>query len=598
MLIPGVSSGSKFVRCKLNIGNDFVLTLDNFHDVQWEGLAHCHLNPFCGLFYDAGLGKTAIGLTYLVQRLKHLSVSRRALVIAPIRVACQTWPNEIDEWQHLAGTEYQLIRAEDTDPLVKEFRADAYMRARSGGLENWELDQYRGLLRTSLERQWSEYWTAGLSPVFPRIEDLDRFDGQTNHMVQLHGQTGLPPEEADRAAGTLTTGFKDKLRRQQLRADVPLHFINREALPWLVDALRERQEGCPYDDAIYDESSDLGDHNTERFKAMRAIRRDLKSFIQMTATPAAEGYQKLFSQRWLMDLGKLWGNGITNWREEHFTYNSRTFSYKLRKGHDKIIGSQMADLGLVAKAEDHLPPVATGWADMTRKIELGPELRELERQFIETRILRLSDNFDPRTGIPEEFIDADNPASLSQKLLQFCSGAVYDDKKVARLIHDHKIEELRQLMDELHGEPILLVYWWQSSLARLKKAFPKMAVMDTTGSQQEGWNKGKYPLLAVHPQGSEFGLNLQKGPGHDIAIFDMFWSYEKWYQIHKRLARQGQTRPVRSWPLVVKGSADEIAVKRLQSKEDAQNALFKYIMDMRAEIMGTPKESSYADVFD
>src|SRR3546814_19373286 len=56
-------------------------------------------------------------------------------------------------------------------------------------------------------------------------------------------------------------------------------------------------------------------------------------------------------------------------------------------------------------------------------------------------------------------IYADNPASLSQKLLQFCSGAVYDDKKTARAIHDHKIEELRQLIDELQGEPIMLVYW-------------------------------------------------------------------------------------------------------------------------------------------
>jgi hypothetical protein len=259
----------------------------------------------------------------------------------------------------------------------------------------------------------------------------------------------------------------------------------------------------------------------------------------------------------------------------------------------------MADIGLVAKAEDHLPPIATGWADLTRKIELGPELREKEREFIESKILRLSD--DKFSTIPDDYIDADNPASLSQKLLQFCSGAVYDDKKTARLIHDHKIEELRQLIDELHGEPIFLVYWWQSSLSRLRKAFPKMQVMDTQGSQQDAWNKGKISLLAAHPQGSEFGLNLQKGPGHDICVFDMFWSYEKWYQIHKRLARQGQTRPVRSWPLVVSGSADEVAVKRLQAKEDAQNALFKYIMDTRAEILGgkaPAKEIEYASAFD
>lgn len=573
-----------------------MLTLEQFHDYQWEGLAHCHLHPYCGLYYDAGLGKTAIGLTYLVQRLKHLGVSRRALVIAPIRVACQTWPNEIDEWEHLAGTEFQLIRAEDDDPAVKAFRSDAYQRARAGGLETWELDQYRGLLRTYLEKQWIEYWTAGLSPVFPQPQDLEKFDLQTVRMLWEHRQRGLPPEEADRAAGTLTTGFKDRLRREQMRADVPLHFINREALPWLVDVLREQRQGCPYDDMIYDEASDLGDHNTQRFKAMRELRRYLKSFVQMTATPAAEGYHKLFSQRWLMDLGELWGNAITHWRDDHFTYNSKTYSYKLRRGHDKIISSQIADRCLVAKAEDHLPEVATKWTDLTRKIELGPELRAMEREFIETRILRLSD-VSSDTSIPDDYIDADNPASLSQKLLQFCSGAVYDDTKRARLIHDHKIEELRQLMDELHGEPILLVYWWQSSLSRLRKAFPKMAVMDRTGSQQEGWNKGKYNLLAVHPQGSEFGLNLQKGPGHDIAIFDMFWSYEKWYQIHKRLARQGQTRPVRSWPLVVKGSADEVAVKRLQAKEDAQNALFRYIMDMRAEIMGE-KESSNAQTFD
>lgn len=580
-----------------------MLTLRDFHQYQWDGLAHCHLNPYCGLYYDAGLGKTAIGLTYLIQRIKHLQVSRRALVIAPIRVACQTWPNELDEWQHLAGTPFQLIRAEDTDPEVKEFRKDAYTRARTGGLEAWELEAYRGLLRASLERQWCEYWTAGLSPVFPRPEELAEFDRQTLHYLWLHSQTGLPPEEADRAAGTLTTDFKDKLRRAQLRVDVPLHFINREALPWLVDALRDQGRGCPWDDGIYDEASDLGDHDTQRWKAMKQIRRHLQSFIQMTATPAAEGYQKLFAQRWLMDTGALWGNGITNWRDKHFDYHSKTFSYKLRKGHDKIISSQMADICLVAKAEDHLPPVATGWADLTRKIELGPELREMEREFIESKILTLRNDGIKLPNTPDEFIDADNPASLSQKLLQFCSGAVYDKQKKPHLIHDHKIEELRQLIDELHGEPIFLVYWWQSSLARLKKAFPKMQVMDRQGSQQEAWNKGEIQLLAAHPQGSEFGLNLQKGPGHDICIFDMFWSYEKWYQIHKRLARQGQTRPVRSWPLVVKGSADEIAVKRLQSKEDAQNALFHYIQKLRSEIQGveyaeTQTRASLADAFD
>jgi hypothetical protein len=576
-----------------------MLRFDQLHDIQFEGLAHLHLNPFAGLFFDAGLGKTVVGLTYLAQRLR-MGVSRRALVVAPIRVAIQTWPNELQEWEHLKDIPYQLIRAEDDDPEVKAAYGQFYRRARDGGLSEAEIEAYRRLSLEGQRKAWIEYWTAGLSPVFPAPRDEARFLDQTERYCEMAATVGLPVEEATRAAGTLTTQFKDEMRQRQALVDVPLHFINREHLIWLVEFHRRRKEGWPYDDAIYDESSDLGDHNTVRFKAAKAMRPHLKSFVQMTATPAAEGYHKLFSQRALMDQGKLWGLAITKWREEHFTYNERRHTYQLRKGHDQVISSQMADLCMVAKAEDYLPKEATTWSDMTRKIELGPELREAERQFIETNILRLRDIPGNLPDDPEDEIEADGPAALSAKLLQFCSGAVYDDKKVARLIHDHKIEELRQLIDELHGEPIMLVYWWKSSLARLRKAFPKMQVMDTKASQQDAWNAGKIPLLALHPQGSEFGLNLQKGPGHDICIFDMFWSYEKWYQIHKRLARQGQTRPVRSWPLVVRGSADEIAVKRLQAKEDAQNALFRYIMQLRQGVEhGTsPTRASFASAFD
>jgi hypothetical protein len=490
----------------------------------------------------------------------------------------------LDEWEHLQGTPYQLIRAEDSDWEVKQAYQEIYARARRGELFDWEIDLYVNLSRAYQEKAWIDYWTAGLSPVFPRPIDQDQFERQTMHFAHLARTTGLPTAEASRAAGTLTTDVKDKIKRRQALSDASLHFINREALDWLVQYHQERQQGWPYDDMIYDESSDLGDHNTIRFKAARLARRRLKSFVQMTATPAAEGYQKLFSQVWLMDQGQRFGDGITNWREKHFTYNEKTYAYKLRKGHDKIISSQIADICLVAKAEDHLPSVASGWTDLTRKIELGPELRALEEEFITTNILRLKDGGEQ--GLTDDYIEADNAASLSQKLLQFCSGSVYDGSKTARHIHDHKIEELRQLIDELQGEPIFLVYWWKHTMPRLKKAFPKIQFMDRQGSQQEAWNKGKIQLLGVHPQGSEFGLNLQKGPGHDIVIFDMFWSYEKWYQIHKRLARQGQSRPVRSWPLVVKGSADEIAVKRLQNKEDAQAALFSYIQEMRKRIQG------------
>lgn len=63
------------------------------HDYQRVGVDHLHRNPRAGLFLDMGLGKTATALTALTA--DHLP----ALVVAPKRVAEETWPVEAAIWR-------------------------------------------------------------------------------------------------------------------------------------------------------------------------------------------------------------------------------------------------------------------------------------------------------------------------------------------------------------------------------------------------------------------------------------------------------------------------------------------------------------------
>jgi hypothetical protein len=65
-------------------------------------------NPYSALFVDMGLGKTVIVLTLLSDLLTRFAFNR-CLIIAPIKVANQTWPLEIDEWQHTAALPYKLL---------------------------------------------------------------------------------------------------------------------------------------------------------------------------------------------------------------------------------------------------------------------------------------------------------------------------------------------------------------------------------------------------------------------------------------------------------------------------------------------------------
>lgn len=62
-----------------------------------------------GLLLDVGLGKTAIVLHALWQLILDFFDIGRVLVVAPIRVAKDTWPKEINKWDDLTGLSYSVV---------------------------------------------------------------------------------------------------------------------------------------------------------------------------------------------------------------------------------------------------------------------------------------------------------------------------------------------------------------------------------------------------------------------------------------------------------------------------------------------------------
>ena len=60
------------------------------------------------LLLDMGLGKTVITLTAIDVLVRDSFEVRRVLVIAPLRVARDTWPAEIGKWEHLSGLTYAV----------------------------------------------------------------------------------------------------------------------------------------------------------------------------------------------------------------------------------------------------------------------------------------------------------------------------------------------------------------------------------------------------------------------------------------------------------------------------------------------------------
>lgn len=499
---------------------DVELHRSQMHPYQGIGYEFMRKNPFSALFIDMGLGKTITSLTLIVDLILDFEVEK-VLVVGPLKVATDTWPNEIRKWNHTACLNFEVIRCDDDDPRIKEAVRLARAKAR---------------------------------------------------------REGLSQKEVASVAGKAATAMSEKIRAEKARSRAGVHIINREQVEWLVEL---HGKNWPYRMVIIDESSGFKDIQSHRFKALARVRREEGLITRMhllTATPAAETYEHLFGQIYLLDLGKRLGKGITRFRDNYFNYNKYSRKYKLREGCEELILDKIKDLCLVMKAEDYLDVDKPTIAPCL--VKLSDEQLELYKTMEEKFFVTLPDGTE---------IEAETAAALSSKLLQMASGVLYetkmlgdwdteDMKKVTKVhhLHDHKIEMLRQIVEESNGEPILVGYHFKSSLHRLMKAFPKATAMDREGKCLKAWNARKIPMLFIHPQSGGHGLNMQKG-GHNLVFFDLPWSLELYLQLIGRLARQGQTNHVVVRLLLAAGTLDEFVFKSLSLKEDAQENLFKLL---------------------
>ena len=79
------------------------------HDYQAYAIDYIKTHPVAAVLLDMGLGKTVISLTAIADLLFDSFEAHRILVVAPLRVARDTWPAEIEKWEHLQHLTFSVV---------------------------------------------------------------------------------------------------------------------------------------------------------------------------------------------------------------------------------------------------------------------------------------------------------------------------------------------------------------------------------------------------------------------------------------------------------------------------------------------------------
>ena len=356
-------------------------------------------------------------------------------------------------------------------------------------------------------------------------------------------------------------------RRAAIQKRASVYIINRENLVGLT-----KNTPWNFDTVIVDELSSFKSHQSQRFKALKAVRPKVGRIVGLTGTPAPNSLMDLWPEMYVLDMGKRLGRFIGGFRDRFFVPDKRNreiiYSYKPREGAAEAIYALISDICISMKAVDYL--------DMPERIdnqvfvEMSAKEQKAYSRFSQEMVLSLNG----------EELDAVNAAALSNKLQQMANGAVYGEERKVLLLHDRKLDVLEDLIEAANGKPMLIAYWFRHDYDRIHERF-QVRDIDTPEDIAD-WNTGKIPVALIHPASAGHGLNLQSG-GSTLVWFSMTWSLELYQQMNDRLWRQGQEHTVVVHHILTRGTIDEDIMWALEKKDVSQSALVEAV---RARIGG------------
>ena len=393
-----------------------------------------------------GVGKTAIGLTWLDWRMNQEFCTGRALVVCPPLVV-DGWVGQMRRWDQfgLLGRDVRLLTSKDF-----------------------------GLVRDSAKQ--------------------------------------------------LVLGDKAAVRRRLLEMRERLTIVPWSMWPFLVKAL---QTWFPFNDVVFDESSNLRDGGSERGKAARYVVHKLDratGVLQLTATPSANHEEAIYAQVALLERGLL-GATLTEFRDtycEPATRNWQTgqvYSYKIAERSRAEFERRVATVAVSVPSNLGVPLL---------RVEQSIGLPEAARGLYET--------LERVWTVPG--ITCGSEAVLHTKLRQIASGTVYRDDKTVLRLHDTKFERLQELIESI-GEPVVVGYEWKSELQRLQDIFgPKVADIRESHAKA-AFLAGDLPVLAIEPQSAAHGVDGLQAVSRNVLWLTVPQDLELELQLNGRLHRTG-----------------------------------------------------------
>lgn len=357
-------------------------------------------------------------------------------------------------------------------------------------------------------------------------------------------------------------------RERALATASQVLVCSHDFFPELVRGMRLAE--WEFDLVVYDEASRLrngGRQGSVSWRAMNAVSAKTRArLLLMSGSPRANTAHELYAPVYLLDQGRRLGRTLGAFRTAYMEpdkvdrYTGRVFRWKLRSGLEAALYGAIADLYFAVAPDLGLPAVTIDrWVDLPATVSQACD--DLQR----TQVLDLD----------ELELVAASQGTVAGKLHQMCQGAVFDQAGQVTHLHDEKLEELEEILEEVGGRTLVAV-WYTHDRDRVMQLPGAVDITTEAGLAQA--LMGRVDVGVLHPASAGHGIDGLQDHYSAIVWFAVPASFELYDQANKRLVRSGQRETVRIYRIVAGGGiVDERILQRLADREAEQDEFFRVL---------------------
>ena len=372
-------------------------------------------------------------------------------------------------------------------------------------------------------------------------------------------------------------------RAKAFELDADVYVTNFDAVKWLSEQPPKFFKG--FTTLIIDEITAFKHATSQRSKAVNKIKKYFKKRRGMTGTPNSNTITDIWHPMFILDDGQRLGRSF--------------FAFRAAVCEPKQVGPQPNMVKWVDK-----PGIEGAVASLLQDVVIRnvfEECHDIPANMLSNRPFLLSKKQAKaymqmeRTAITlvnnSEIVSGVNAASVTTKLLQIASGAVYsegDDSKYA-VIDTDRYDMVADIIEE-RTNPCIAFFLWKHQRDELIKACTARglayAVIDGSTSDKQrneivkDFQQGMYDVLLAHPKSAAHGLTLTRATTTiwTSPTYDLEW----FLQGNKRIYRAGQTKKTETICIVATGTIEEKVFEMLTSKNARQVDLLSLLKGMSA----------------